>query len=423
MTDGQNNQQSTETVNPQVLDMSQEQGLIVDPPISLDPKVAAEPSIENVTFNLEKEQPVSAESSALVDTIVHQATAGQPEQQLAILPELGTDQLSRAELTSLQLELQNNSKLADLSRTLVLGVLIVGLIMTGYFFYRYQATERLALKANLSLSQAVTDRANLEADYNYKVYQIIVLETENLFWDGLELIQNEQSQTGRQENLRKIVESRLSNIENLVGALTVFEAPDPKVYRADLVRELPKELKTTNVASVIRSKQIHEDLGNEKRLAKVKALDSPEFIDWLEMFLDDLNLPETALVKINHDRLQWSKIIQEIENTTRQIDPLFGQPNSQFVVYTNYNFNARTNQITLTGQIRTDNEKTFTQIANLIDAIEANPNFQNVKTRSFTKNIVDTTDDNTGITTEEYQATLKLDFEFVRANGSNSNKK
>ncbi len=105
------------------------------------------------------------------------------------------------------------------------------------------------------------------------------------------------------------------------------------------------------------------------------------------------------------------------------MDPNFGDPDAQFITYDNYNFSARNNSILVGGQIRTDDQKTFTKIANLIDAIEESSLFAEVKTRSFTKNEVDNVSNDLTTEAEDlvvpgvagsstYEATLKLDFKL-----------
>lgn len=414
----QNPQQQNADQNPKpIYDLSQPQAadLQVDAPIKLNqsPENNEVSKPDSVGFNLDKLEPTTPENSHLIDTIVKHATETPEQSAASMIPELGEDELSQAELTSLKLELQNSSKLAVLSRNILLGVVIVGVAMSSYFFFRFQTAQQSAFKASLTLTEVTTDKQNLQNSYNYKIYQVIDRNVTDLIWNGLELIQHYQNETKQQKNLRNEINQRLQEIGSLAQSLTVFDAEDPKAYRADLARELPADLKTTSVREIIRNKTIHEELANDKRLKSVIDLPIEEFVPWLEAFINDLEVPEASLLAINNDRLLWSKIITEIEDATRQIDPFFGNEEEQFIKYSNYNFNARTNQITVTGQIRTEDERTFTKIANLIDAIETSPNFRNVQTRSFNKNPVSLIDAELN---EFYEATLKLDFEFIRQN-------
>ncbi|PIQ79742.1 hypothetical protein COV81_00930 [Candidatus Peregrinibacteria bacterium CG11_big_fil_rev_8_21_14_0_20_41_10] len=364
-----------------------------------------------VSFNLDPVEPQSAENSDLVDTIVKQSTAVEPEAQPSMLSKLGDEQVSQAELTSLEFQLKNNARLANVSRNVFVSIVIIGTMMGGYFFFRFQSTQQTTFKANLTLSEVTDSRVNLENAYNYELYRLIDRSVQDLVWDAMELIQYYQVGSDQAISLRQLVNQRLSSIGALTSRLTIFNANDPKAARASLVAALPKELENTSVKGVMRNQELHEAIANSKSLEAIIAKPNTEFMPWLEEFLASLEIPETILLKVNKDRMLWSQIIANIEAKTREIDPFFGNPANEFITYSNYNFDSRTNKITLTGQIKTEDNKTFTRIADLIDIIEADPHFQNVDHRSFTKNPVPATEADLA---SYYEATLQLDFEFIR---------
>lgn len=409
--------------------------LEVDPMISTAPPASTEipaPEAEAVaavettpaapetpSFNLDDNEPAPAESTALIDTIVEHTTKREPETKDPLLTNLSPEQLQAAELATLEAKLKSNSKFATITRNVLVSAVLIGFAMTGYFYFQFQNAQQTAFKANLTLSSVTEEHTKIEQQYNLKIYELITHQFDDLIWNSLELLQEYQSTETISSEKRKQIEANLLEIAAFSTGLTIKDAPDPKVARTDLLKAVPKELKNSNITAVMRSKKLHDQIGNKKELDKIKKLDDTAFANWLEELLLELKSPESKLLVINKERLLWSKIIKEIENATREVDPEFGST-EQFIEYSNYNFNARSEQITVTGQIGTEDSKTFSQIANLIDAIEINPYFSAVKTRSFTKNsvieeITEIDEEGNEVTVEQeptYQATLKLDFTF-----------
>lgn len=113
-------------------------------------------------------------------------------------------------------------------------------------------------------------------------------------------------------------------------------------------------------------------------------------IDELAGIASNLNKNDFAIMAgVKSKRLAWSAVIQNIEQITQTVDPLYGTfyqgENVGAIIYESYSFDSETGEITLSGVSRTDSSKNFTLIADLLDALESSDAFQNVEMRSFSK--------------------------------------
>ncbi|MEK7528738.1 MAG: hypothetical protein AAB592_03145 [Patescibacteria group bacterium] len=99
---------------------------------------------------------------------------------------------------------------------------------------------------------------------------------------------------------------------------------------------------------------------------------------------DDLSI----ISRIKEGRIRWTEIIASIESVTRQVDALYGQglfDEIGGIRYTDYDFDRTTGQVTVSGLTKTEDSKTFSLIANLIDRFEKSSGFKDIEMRSFSK--------------------------------------
>lgn len=116
-----------------------------------------------------------------------------------------------------------------------------------------------------------------------------------------------------------------------------------------------------------------DDAGIEEVIRKIRERGS-----------DDLSY----VAQLKQKRIPWTEIIARIDEVTRRVDKVYGQglfEDIGGVRYTNYDFNSKTGQVSLTGQVKTDDAKTFTLVADLIDAFEKSPYFKDIDMRDFSK--------------------------------------
>lgn len=120
-----------------------------------------------------------------------------------------------------------------------------------------------------------------------------------------------------------------------------------------------------------------------------------------------------TIAAIKSSRMDWLKIIKQIEEETIKVDknfdpskPLLSESNeiTEGLEYSGFQLEALTDNIVLTGEIKTKNATNFTWISTLIKTFEESEHFKDVEMRSFSKN----GDDKTGYTAS-FQITLKLE--------------
>jgi len=111
----------------------------------------------------------------------------------------------------------------------------------------------------------------------------------------------------------------------------------------------------------------------------IATLDSIE-----EKGADDLSV----IGRLKKNRIRWTQVIADIEHITRQVDTLFGQglyDEIGGIEYTGYDFDKDSGRVSITGVTKTEDSRTFSLIANLIDRFEKSPQFKDVDMRSFSK--------------------------------------
>lgn len=112
----------------------------------------------------------------------------------------------------------------------------------------------------------------------------------------------------------------------------------------------------------------------------------------------------SAIDKIRHRRLDWTKIIQDVHTVTAKADPYYGQGLFKTVggfLFSSYSFDSKTGRISIQGITKRSDSKTFSAIAELIDSIEKSPMFKDIDFRTFTKS-----KDEGG----DFSSSLNLDF-------------
>lgn len=407
-----------------------------DLPESMGARPSAVPSIalEEAVVALNPLAPqeatvVSLEDKSLSAAVIDNATK-RPETMKPVLPELDNSVLSAAELTNLELALANSSSFLNFAKGSLVAVALFGVLMLAYLFFRFEATENSLFEANLSLVDTEARQEELLKSYNLKLYQLIGFRVSELVWPALEFdaLAHQQSLTAAESaRLKQLKPVLVSNLEQIAALTKGLSYPgtdsESKAMRAELLRDVPVELKSSAVSGLIKSQILHQTLTSPSKLKSLASAEDSKYADFLTKFLLETKVPETQLLKIEQSRLGWSEIIAGIEAATRTVDPNFGNPDTQFITYDTYNFSARNNSILVGGQIRTDDQKTFTKIANLIDAIEESSLFAEVKTRSFTKNEVASDSDGLATNSGAYEATLKLDFKLEQKEDANATKK
>ncbi len=198
--------------------------------------------------------------------------------------------------------------------------------------------------------------------------------------------------TTAQERLRKTFYPR----QLLTGDVSVVDLEDSyisllKLHISDekqALRGLEDEESLQEVSNLEGALALlnARDLTND-----VKALDLTE--DLAIETVESLFTQTTAISKdqtstilaIRNGRVNWESILDEVENVTKKIDPLFGSGIPSNIEYSNLSFNLASTKGSVRGETRTDDTLNFSLISDLVDQLELSTYFADVTTRSFSK--------------------------------------
>lgn len=126
-----------------------------------------------------------------------------------------------------------------------------------------------------------------------------------------------------------------------------------------------------------------------------------EEIEEIYTAYNEISLSVTAIINdIKASRINWSEYLAEIEDLTKDVDPLF---NTQYEGNIKINdINLTESVVTIAGEAVTDDSKNFTLISNLIDTYESSDTFMNVQDRSYSKSGDD----------ESYSGTFRISMQI-----------
>jgi hypothetical protein len=114
-------------------------------------------------------------------------------------------------------------------------------------------------------------------------------------------------------------------------------------------------------------------------------------------------IAKVALVELS--RTRWTEIFNELQSIIEQFDPAFNvflNNNDYIVSLSNYTLNSTQGTISISGEVRTEDSRTFTLIADLMDSLEESPLFSNLSYRTFSKSFQENG--------ESYRSNLNLSF-------------
>lgn len=93
----------------------------------------------------------------------------------------------------------------------------------------------------------------------------------------------------------------------------------------------------------------------------------------------------STILNIKSARVNWGEVFGEIEEVTKEVDPLYGSGITSNIEYSNLSLNSSDQTISLRGSTRTDDTLNFSLISDLLDVFEQSTLFSDVSNRSFTK--------------------------------------
>lgn len=178
--------------------------------------------------------------------------------------------------------------------------------------------------------------------------------------------------------------------------------------------ELKNNQKAADVDKIIaETDQTANLIGNNKLIASLQSNDfsNLSYKD-VKSVIDEMNSANnnalSYIYKVKKNRMLWSKVLHEIDLVSEKTDiyyktGFFEQAGG--IQYNNYQFDANSGRIVVTGEAKSDDGSNFTLLANLIDEFEKSPLFKDIAMRSFSKS---------GDSEDGYSSTVKLDFSLQK---------
>lgn len=155
-----------------------------------------------------------------------------------------------------------------------------------------------------------------------------------------------------------------------------------------------------NVLRLVENKQFRTTI-LEQDLGKISEGD---FSGMLKKIREEGSDELSAIDKVKNKRLNWGEVISDIHAVATKADQNYGQGLFKIAggfLFSSYQFDAKSGRISMSGLTKQSDSKTFSAIAELVDAIEKSPKFKDIDFRSFSKS-----KDESG----DYSSSVNLEF-------------
>lgn len=117
------------------------------------------------------------------------------------------------------------------------------------------------------------------------------------------------------------------------------------------------------------------------------------------------SLSQVAVVEV--DRINWTAVFNELEKVIQEFDAnfdIFTSSPDYTISLSSYSLNSSTQTFTVNGEVKTTDSRTFTLIANIVDALEASNMFSDLNYTTFSKSFEEEGD--------SYSSNLTLNFKL-----------
>ena len=301
-----------------------------------------------------------------------------------------------------------------LIRNIFVSLLVVALLTIGFFYI--ELNPDFDLFANMRGPNTTQKLLNNEkatitkqTSINQKNYLLMTYYLQELSYYADTYAKSRNNSSIDPTELTELQENILTTYENIQfkwnepiisGGIEdqIFQDELKNAIRSELV-QLRKEEQTEDVVAQLATYETALKLINNKQFDAFLKKNTDSIRNELKNNDDQLfaltqeilNIVQSdfsSISELKQNRIEWSKIVNEIEKVTKSVDTLY---NTGFfdelggIQYAGYNFDIKTNRIILTGKAKRDNGSTFSLIANLIDAIEQSSMFENADNRSYPK--------------------------------------
>ena len=381
---------------------------------------------ENLYTNIfEKQEEKKEDSSKILSGVfAKKDEAGKAKENiLGPLPELERNLIGSFDPT------ERNLKVTKILFGSLIGALILAM---GFFYAELNPTfDLLSSLRGPNTAQLLTNTENsiitTQTSINRKNYLLMSYYLQKLSYlsDGYAKIRrdmdNSATKKAFQEDIILTYENALTKWKEPIAAGNISE----ETFRTQLKNEfqneltqLRKETPTPSVTTEIKNYAAALQVLNNKQLGTIfknnvdsmrgdLPSDDTKLFSLTQDVLGTLTNDFNTISEIKMQRIQWSIIVQEIEKITKSIDSLY---NTGFfeelggIQYSNFDFDATTNRIILTGKASRDDGSTFTLIVNLIDALENSNVFKDVDNRTYPK---------TGSEEEGYESSFRIELSLA----------
>lgn len=316
---------------------------------------------------------------------------------------------------------------------------LAGLSVAAVLFFTSQLTSAFNLLTNqIGLPNALkqiesvnAEVTNLQTDLNFYRYLQIKGYLDQFSFYGDSFMQNFEvanSQTAdeqEKEEAREEIEIakgylKESFLEAKARLIIPFEAPlyskedAATVFQNKLTMKLQEkaaEAKAgTDEKAVIEEKNYlhtvnlvgNSELNQIISTTDFDALTDQEIYDLIKK-INGLVVNDLSTIQgLKDGRIRWSDLMNEIELRTIAVDKYYNEDSYELlggIRYTSYDLDKETQSITIAGETKRIDTKTFTMIADLIDKLNASSFFEKAESKSFSKS---------GSLDKGYTASIKL---------------
>ncbi len=307
---------------------------------------------------------------------------------------------------------------------ILLQLSVLAVFAMGVFFYT-QNTASFALlginpaqRSEIALAQVGDLQAEIDVQNNLAAVLLLdqfATESDGYFFN-LDQSTSSYNSSNKKSEFAKIAANLKPNLAILLADVqthleqTVQDIPRAREVIENLIVELQSKSGEVDEQSLLQDIQ---DLESAKTLLQSKEYRSmilnadltnlsDEEIEGIFLGYAQINRSVSAIINgIQKNRVDWVLYLNELEDLTKKVDPLFNTEFTGSLDLTSVNFNS--SGLTLSGGSATDDSKNFTLTSNLIDTYEESALFENVEERSYTKREGD----------DEFTADFSIDLDIV----------
>lgn len=328
----------------------------------------------------------------------------------------------------------------------VTTLLVILSFFSWGFFYSQLNPDFKWLGANLTqqVTNSNQELYQIQADINEGNFQItqMFLNTfafsSNQYTDlNKRIAKKPKNVQELQGNLAKLKGTIKENIEKLQAILRrdsevevfAFDSLDFKKDQEEVDRQTKirlfaaakKSKEADNTPETLLYRSAAKLVGNNKFARQINSINP-------EQILDDQKLFDEAVVTINSQadsefavindlkekRVNWNEVLNSIMTWTSRAEEglvianrsafdmdLYESGTVRAILFSNYTIDVDTGRISISGTLKTPDEKTFTTIANLVESLGSSPQFTEVDYRSYAKS---------GSITKGFESNFRIEF-------------